>query len=115
MIQKLPLKNCKLWWPAWQQGIPFDAYGFTGAIEGEGYRFNVDSDMDSWLCPDGSLMPIATAKLMTSKGEVKFSSFGILTDGRVQVNLLVDGLCGYHVEYHNLEDLYFLGDTYIDD
>lgn len=112
MEQQIPLKKCKLWWPAWQQGIPFTSYGYFREITGEGYRFAVNPEMDSWLCENGDLMPINTAKLaLKGIGYLKWNSFSILGD-IVQVNT---GTNGYIVRTYALEDLYFVGESYPQD
>lgn len=113
MIQRIPLSKCKLWWPAWQQGIPFTSYGYANEVTGEGYRFRVDPEMDSWLCENGDLMPICTSKLEAKDiGVIKYTSFTVQPGGIVQVNLKVDGPHAYRVVYYALEELTFVGDTY---
>lgn len=108
------LKDCKLYWPAWNQGIPFTNYGYTKAVEGDGYLFKIDPEMDSWFDDTKRIcMPIATSVLYSKVcGKVPFTSFTILTDGRVQVNLCSQDGSGYSVNMYPLEDLYFEGETY---
>lgn len=116
MIEKLPLRQCKLWWPAWQQGIPFDSYGYRAEISGDGYRFTVDPEMDSWLCPSGNLMPIsgATLKSCSTMDAISYLSFSII-GGRVQVNRLVGKHNNEYVcTWYDIDDLYFEGFTYCD-
>lgn len=118
MKQKLSLKECKLWWPAWGQGIPFASYGYFREVSGEGYRFRVDPEIDSWLCPDGSLMPINSAVLADcDEGPIEWTSFTIMSDGRVQVNFQVDKTDGngYRVSFYPLEALYFEGETFCEE
>lgn len=111
--QRLPLSKCRLWWPAWQQGIPFECYGYFGEVAGPGYRFEVDKEMDSWLCEDGSLMPICSAVLEDcDEGPIQWTSFSILRNGRVQVNYCVSSKNEYIVSYYPLEALSFVGETY---
>lgn len=114
MIQRIPLSKCKLWWPAWQMGIPFNAYGFTREVMGNGYKFTVDPEMDSWLCENGDLMPISTATLEDcDEGPIKWTSFKILPNNTVQVNLkMPDVRHGYHVDLYPLEALSFVGEAY---
>lgn len=112
-MQQIPLKKCKLWWPEWQQGIPFTSYGYDGHIKGSRYQFDVSPDMDSWLCEDGNIMPIESAKLYdVDEGQVEYTSFTILGDV-VQVNNRKYG--GYTVDYYTLDTLYFEGPTYAKD
>ena len=104
------LQTCKLWWPEWQQGIPFTSYGYTNTVSGPRYQFNVCPELDSWLCDDGSIMPMAEAKLCdVDEGPIDYTSFTILGDV-VQVNNRKYG--GYTVEYYTLRTLYFEGPTY---
>ena len=114
MIQRIPLKDCKLWWPAWQIGIPFESFGYGTKVAGHNYSFIINREMDSWLCPDGSLMPIASSRLFCKETELPFSSFSIIKN-RVQVNKRVDDEAAYTVYFYLLEDLYMVGDTYRDD
>ena len=113
-MTKLPLSECKLWWPSWQIGIPFKS--FDGRrIQGQGYEFRVDEELDSWLCRDGQLMPISTAKLEDcDEGPIDWSSFTILPDNTVQVNYKVPGTDGYRIDLYPLEALSFNGYTYSD-
>ena len=116
MKEQIPLKECKLWWPAWQQGITFTSYGYRAEVAGDGYSFRVDPEMDSWLCPDGKLMPIseATLKSRSTLSAVSCTSFSIVGN-KVQVNYLVDKHSGgYSVKYYDLDDLYFEGEAYSD-
>ena len=111
--QRIPLSKCKLWWPAWQQGIPFTKYGFGRGVEGDGYYFTVDASMDSWLCLDGSLMPISGAVLEDcDEGPIKWTSFVIMSNGVVQINYRVPGSDGFLVSRYPVEALSFVGDTY---
>lgn len=111
--QRIPLSKCKLWWPAWQQGVPFTHYGYTREVGGEGYKFTVDPEMDSWLCENGDLMPISIAVLEDcDEGPIKWTSFSILGNGRVQVNYKVPGSDGYHVDMYPIEALSFVGEAY---
>lgn len=112
--QRIPLSKCKLWWPAWQQGVPFTHYGYFREVSGEGYHFRVDPEMDSWLCENGDLMPISTAVLEDcDDGPIKWTSFSILSDGTVQVNYMIpDGKQEYHVDRYPLEALSFVGESY---
>lgn len=112
--QRLPLSKCKLWWPAWQQGIPFTSFGFGDCVSGDGYQFHIDKDFDSWLCPDGSLMPISGAVLEDcDEGPLKWTSFVIRGDGVVQVNYRVPGQKqAYQIAHYPLEALSFVGDSY---
>lgn len=113
MPNKIPLSKCKLWWPAWQQGIPFIAYGYSREVTGEGYRFTVDPEMDSWLCENGELMPISTSQLCDSvRGPLKYSSFSIINGREVQVNYRIPGTDGYSVSHYPIERLSFVGETY---
>lgn len=114
MKTKLPLKDCKLWWPNWQMGIPFNSYGYRpyGAIAGDGYEFRVDVDVDCWLCPDGSLMPIGEAVLEDcDEGPIKYSSFTIVDENKVQVNCAREE-GGYTIDFYPLDALAFVGDTF---
>ena len=116
-IVQIPLKKCKLWWPAWQQGIPFTSYGYSKEVSGDGYQFNVDPEVDSWLCPNGELMPISTSTLKSSKTSdtVLFTSFTIAGD-EVQVNYLRDKASnGYLIRIFKLDELYFEGEAYSED
>lgn len=114
-MQKIPLNKCKLWWPAWQQGIPFTSYGYTREVTGEGYRFTVDPEMDSWLCENGELMPICSSTLVLCQDgadvEIKWTSFTILPGGYVQVNYRAQGHEGYHVDKFPVEQIAFAGET----
>ena len=111
--QRIPLSKCKLWWPAWQQGIPFTKCGFDGGVGGPGYHFAVDKHMDSWLCPDGSLMPISGAVLEDcDEGPLKWTSFVILSNNTVQINYRVPNSDGFHIDRYPLEALSFVGETY---
>lgn len=114
--RQLPLRKCKLWWPAWQQGIPFTAYGFTNAVTGDGYSFRVDPKMDSWLCVNGDLMPIDTSRLMHNEtGRLKWTSFSFIDHDNVQVNFRIPGADDYHIDIYAADDLYFEGATYSPD
>lgn len=118
MIQ--PLRTLKLWWPAWQMGIPFTSYGYESAVKGEGYRFDVDEEMDSWLCANGHLMPINTSVLhaATPKGfEPLTNAKSFSIEGkRVQVNFSIAGLPhAYSCKWYDLDELYFIGDAYEQD
>ena len=96
--------------------MPFTSYGYTGVISGDGYTFRVDTDMDSWLCPDGKLMPINTAKLYLKGTPIEFTSFTILDAHHVQVNSLTRHKANeYFCHVYDLEDLYFVGETYSED
>lgn len=113
--RRLPLSKCKLWWPAWQQGIPFASFGYAHEVTGEGYRFSIDPEMDSWLCENGDLMPISTAVLENcNTGPIKCTSFTILSNGKVQVNYRLPNnrTETYHVHYYPIEELSFVGETY---
>ena len=112
--QRIPLSKCKLWWPAWQQGVPFTSYGYAREVTGEGYRFVVDPEMDSWLCENGDLMPINTSVLEDiDEGPIKWTSFSILRDGTVQVNYSIPGgKQEYHVDRYPIECLSFVGESY---
>lgn len=122
-MTRIPLSKCKLWWPAWQQGIPFTSYGYYGGrkVFGEGYEFTVDKDMDSWLVPPDEtetrrLMPISGATLEDcDEGPINWTSFSILSDGRVQVNYQIPGENGCTVDFYPLDALSFVGDAYEDD
>lgn len=114
MIQRIPLSKCKLWWPAWQQGIPFTAYGYRGGISGDGYEFRVDKEMDSWLCENGDLMPVSTSRLEhITKGIIPFTTFIICSNGMVQINLAIPGgKQEYKITHYPISELSFVGDTY---
>ena len=119
MKTKIPLRECKLWWPAWQQGIPFTTYGFQHGheLKGDGYVFQVDPEMDSWLCPNGDLMPVSDAALMScaTGAAISWTSFTII-GSKVQVNALVDKQeSSYSCKYFDIDDLYFEGEAYRDD
>lgn len=112
--QRIPLSKCKLWWPAWQQGVPFTHYGYFKEVSGDGYKFMVDPEMDSWLCENGDLMPISDAVLEDcDEGPIKWTSFSILGDGRVQVNYRVpNGHQAFLISHYPIEALSFVGETY---
>lgn len=110
--QRIPLSKCKLWWPAWQQGIPFTSYGYRKEVSGEGYRFTVDPEMDSWLCENGDLMPICTSRLEACECAINYTSFTILPGGIVQVNEKVEGPHAYRVTRYALGILSFVGECY---
>lgn len=114
---KLRLEDCKLWWPAWQQGIPFTGCNHNNRVNvsGDNYVFNVDRNLDSWLCPDGSLMPIGDAVLEdVDEGPIEWTSLSILKDRTVQINFQPPGELGWRITYYRIEDLFFCGDTYED-
>ena len=120
--QRIYLTNLKLWWPAWQMGIPFRSFGYQGhrGISGEGYSFDVDTTMDSWLCEDGALMPIETAKLYRdnidgARFPIKWTSFTIVDSKHVQVNYVLPHSDQYNVNYYKPEEIYFEGETYRED
>lgn len=112
--QRIPLSKCKLWWPAWQQGVPFIHYGYFKEVSGDGYKFTVDPEMDSWLCENGDLMPINTSVLEDcDDGPIKWTSFSILGDGTVQVNYAIPGeRQTYKVDRYPIECLSFVGEAY---
>jgi hypothetical protein len=84
-------------------------------VAGNGYEFAVDPEMDSWLCPDGQLMPVASAVLEDcDEGPIQWTSLVILGNGTVQVNYKVPKEDGYHIDFYPLEALSFVGDTYSD-
>ena len=112
-VARIPLSKCKLWWPAWQQGIPFTHYGYFREVSGEGYKFIVDPEMDSWLCENGDLMPISTSTLeVTGKGPIKWTSFSVLPNGQVQVNFRDNKKDCYYVTYYAVGELSLVGETY---
>ena len=90
------------------------SYGYGRKVSGPGYEFSVDPGMDSWLCENGDLMPIATSVLEDcDEGPIEFTSFTILSNGRVQVNVrLPDEYQEYHVYFYPIEALSFVGDSY---
>lgn len=106
-------------------GIPFTSYGYYGGkvVQGDGYEFKVDKDLDSWLVPQPThtqasvqLLPIANAVLEDcDEGPIKWTSFSILPDGRVQVNYIAPGETGAIVDFYPLEALSFVGDAYEED
>lgn len=124
---RLPLKDCKLWWPGFSQGVPFKSFGFGDhkTVKGIGYEFHIDPDMDSWLVDIAygadeddvqiTLMPIASAVLEDcDDGPIKWTSFSIVGDGSVQVNYQPPGESGYHIDFYPIDALAFVGETYID-
>ena len=130
MEQRIPLKALRLWWPAWQCAIPFKAYGYGGVrkeCSGEGYKFFVDPELDSWVllndsaaqCPypltSPQLMPVSGARLEDcDEGPIDFTSFTIMGDGTVQVNYKVPGTEGYHIDFYPIECLSMVGEVYSD-
>lgn len=112
------LKETRLWWPSLNQSIPFRYFSKREAGEGginmdNSYRFHFDPEMAEFSDNlSGYRMPISTSKLVqiSTQQVVKFSSFTICDDGRVQVNEYIDG--GYKINFYSLSDLAFTGYTY---
>ena len=115
MLSRLPIKDLKLWWPAWQIGIPINGFGhYDGKrVSGTGYIFDIEPEMDSWLCPDGKLMPMITAKLYSNGEYIDYTSCSVIGD-LIQVNKY-HKIGGYSIYTIKLVDAYFEGEAYAED
>lgn len=114
MKKTFSLDKVRLWWPAWQQSVPFATYIKDSRVEGHKYKFAIDKDMDSWTDDEGNFMPIADSALVDVEGHaVPFISFTKLPEGYVQVNNLIDrGRNEYSVWRYLAKELFFLGEAY---
>lgn len=114
----IPLAELKLWWPAFQMGIPVESFGYQGNyIYGEGYRFKFDPEMDSFLVKQGEFLPVADASLvcLSKLGALDFESFTILKDtGQVQINSR-GSTGGSIVKFYPLSQIYVQGESYTED
>lgn len=129
MRVRIPLKDLKLWWPAWQIAIPITSYGYPvpgrpGKIQAssEDYTFYVDPEMDSLLVKQGEFLPLSEAALIcvvnpVAPSRIPYTSFSVNSSGKVQVNHLVIDEYGtsYDVRSYNVKDLYIEGESYSED
>lgn len=127
MRVRIPIKDLKLWWPAWQMAVPINAYGFSapghiGKIRasGEDYDFYVDPELDSFWVKEGEFLPLSGAALIclfnpAAPERVQYTSYCICTNGRVQVNYTDDNGSSFNVRHYALEDLYIEGESYSED
>lgn len=129
MRVRIPLKDLKLWWPAWQIAIPIKEYGYPapghpGKVQAadDDYTFFVDPEMDSLWVKQGEFLPLSEAALIcvvnpAAPARLQYTSFSILSSGRVQVNCKVadEHACSYEVYGYNIEDLYIEGESYSED
>lgn len=113
------LKELRLWWTAWQRGIPIDSYGYdVGIASGDRYYFKVDPEIDCWLVAEKELLPISGASLYrlrnnsVERERLLCDSFTIMRDqNRVQLNKIV-GVFSYAVEILPLNEVYIDGETF---
>lgn len=127
MRVRIPLKNLKLWWPAWQMSIPITAYGFDapgreGKIRASGtdYDFYVDPELDSFWVKEGEFLPLSGAALIclfnpNAPERVQYTSYSICTNGKVQVNYTDNDGFAFSIKMFDLKDLYIEGETYSED
>lgn len=114
------LSEIRFWYIPWQKGIEFSAYGFKPfspgktTIEGSGYFFEVDREMDSFLLPNGEILPISCATITDSHGNmIPFDSFTInLLEGYVQINKREEKSSGYSCRVIKCNDVFVEGDSY---
>ena len=112
------LKDLRLWWPAWQRGIPIDSYGYEVNIaSGDRYYFKVDPEIDCWLVTENELLPISGASLYhlrnssAEREQLIYDSFTIMRDhNRVQFNKRTGD--GYAVNILPLEEIFIDGETF---
>ena len=126
MRVRIPIKDLKLWWPAWQIAIPITSYGYAapghqGKIQaaGEDYTFYVDPELDSFWVKEGEFLPLSGAALIclinpAAPVRITYNSFSVLEDGKVQVNYTEDD-CAYQVSKFSAADCYIEGESYSED
>lgn len=127
MRVRIPLKDLKLWWPAWQMAIPITAYGFDapgheGKIRASGidYDFYVDPELDSFWVKEGEYIPLSEAALMclfnpAAPERVQYTSYSICANGKVQINYTNNDGFAFSIKMFDLKDLYIEGETYSED
>lgn len=111
------LANTRLFWPSWNQAIPFSLFagnvcGERGVAELNSCRFTFDPDMAEFVdITNNHRMPVNTAKLiLTTTGKtVNYTNFYILGD-KVQINNHISG--GYSITMEKVNELAFSGYSY---
>ena len=119
-MRKCLLSEIKFWYIPWQKGIDFNAYGFKSlspgktAVEGNGYIFEVDKELDSFLLPNGEILPICCATIIDAQGTVvPFDSFTIdRFKDTVQINKRDGKSSGYFCRTAKCNEIFIEGDSY---
>lgn len=119
-MSKCLLSEIKFWYIPWQKGIDFNAYGFKSlsegktSVEGDGYLFEVDKELDSFLLPNGELLPINCATITDIRGNViPFDSFVINRfEDYIQTNKRVEKTSGYSCRVAKCNEMFIEGDSY---
>lgn len=116
----IPIKDLKLYWPAWQYAVPITSYGYVAETKetvtamGPGYTFIVHPEEDCWATPEGELMPIATSRLFCKgrKECLRYTSFSVVRGEMVQINYHNTSNDSYVTQLLPLEDVYLEGETF---
>ena len=112
----LSINNLRLWSNILQVGVPITQYGFfNGTVAtGPGYRFDVDPEMDCWLCSNGALMPISECKLVVCEHPMPFGTrWTLMENGSVQFYIPAGKLSSeYIIRIHQADVAGYEGDVF---
>lgn len=109
---KIPLRELRLWCPAWNFKAPLTGFSYENrSARGVNCVFDIDLDTDVFTGENTNQhVPIACSTLRVADSDSVVASWSVIDKDRVQVNF--KGQVGYVVLYYTVDELYIEGEGY---